>query len=264
MADDYRVPIYVDPRIGSGELAEPLRLRNLPVTVFKLQYGDLQVPIVRGPNDMPLLIGIERKTIFELVTCIGESRYTGSQLPGLRNSYPIVMLFVEGMWSADRNGHLTIMREREYVPYHWLVKRPRPVEVSTIRHFLFTQRLRARVHIEYPKNPTETVDIVKDLYTYGISKPWEEHKSHTDWDTEESFRDSVQMGTRPGRAAQVFRKLPGVGPEYAIAAEIKFGSVFQGVYSTIEDWANLVSSKGVRLGTKTAKGILEAKGWLKR
>lgn len=264
---DYRLPIYVDPRVGSKDLAVPLRFYGLPVVDnVMLPFGDVQIPIVQGPNDLPLIVGIERKTIYELVTCIGDSRYTGHQLPGLFRTYPVVVFLVEGRWAADRYGTLVIEVEKGgFVPYHKLTGRPRRVEADTILHFLWTQRLRAGVHVVEAANPAATAEMVRSLYTWGSAKAWASHQSHLGLgiDTLASFRDPLHK-SKPSLVTLMLKELPGIGREYAISAGLKWGSMVEAITSSVEGWAELMTANGIKLGMKKAMEVLNARGWIKR
>jgi ERCC4-type nuclease len=103
--------ILVDYRKGGGKTDAPQiivdHLAKLGVKAEKadLQFGDFAFE-GNGP-DGTISIGVERKTLHDLLNCIDDARYAGHQRVGMKQMYTISYLLVEGHWRAhDPSGIL--------------------------------------------------------------------------------------------------------------------------------------------------------------
>ena len=76
--------ILIDSRIGSVEFEKQLPKDIAQVT--QLEYADFMFNGL-GPNNEIWSIGVERKAIGDLISCMFDNRFTGHQLPGLQNEY---------------------------------------------------------------------------------------------------------------------------------------------------------------------------------
>jgi len=65
-----------------------------------LEYGDAM--ITGHGADGEVEIGVERKTVGDLINSITTGRLSGHQLPGLLESYHKVYLIIEGVWKGGR------------------------------------------------------------------------------------------------------------------------------------------------------------------
>lgn len=92
--------LTVDPREGSNNLVEPLSMMGVPVRRETLEYGDVAF-VGRGPSESSLPVGIEYKSVSDLLTSWQDGRLLGHQLPGMLNCYTINYLLVEGATSVD-------------------------------------------------------------------------------------------------------------------------------------------------------------------
>src|SRR5207247_1571928 len=98
-------PVRIDPRAGSGNLLVWLQRLGIPSRHEWLEFGDAEM-VGRGPDGLPVLIGIELKALGDLVTCFIDGRLTGHQLPGLIDRYEVVYLLIEGRMLRDEHGIL--------------------------------------------------------------------------------------------------------------------------------------------------------------
>lgn len=85
-------------------LANYLSLQfGLPVTVCRLDYGDLAIQSSSG-----LLIGYERKKLSDLISSMQDRRLAGHQLKGMWGLYDRVELVIESLWKPGENGELEV------------------------------------------------------------------------------------------------------------------------------------------------------------
>lgn len=109
--------VLVDPRSGSGDLVRPLQALGIPARYpdpragegCELEFGDVQL-VGRGANDRPVLVGVEVKTLSDVLQCIVDRRFSGHQLPGLLASYEERWLLIEGVMLCDKTRELYIAR----------------------------------------------------------------------------------------------------------------------------------------------------------
>ena len=94
--------ILLDDRTGSGELLPLFRPYDAPVELARLDFGDA-CWLGNGATG-PELVGVERKTIHDLVSSMRSKRLSGYQLPGLLRTYDWVYLLVEGVWRCGGRG----------------------------------------------------------------------------------------------------------------------------------------------------------------
>jgi len=88
-----KMPIFIDTRgEGEKELYHLLRNKHLAVEYKHIDSGD----IVFG-NDVGGYVGIERKTIADLVNSVrGQNRHFWDQLKVLKNTYKTPLVIIEG------------------------------------------------------------------------------------------------------------------------------------------------------------------------
>lgn len=249
--------IYIDSRIGSGEL-DGMFEQGLKTQVVKLSFGDLYF-IGKGPEDIPILIGFERKKIKDLVNCMITNRLSGYQLPGLMNSYAVTYLIVEGPWRRNTyTGTLEVPNGKEWVELR-LGKRTFQVRdvIKYLNTLLINCNFRSIKLIYLPTfNDKETVSVVTDLYKWWTCKDFEEHRSHISYfrpgiSNDHSpnsiagynpFSDLIEQESRlvpVKRAAEAIGYTIGVGSKKALSIARQFSSIFEMVLAPIEDWLKI-------------------------
>lgn len=227
--------VLVDDRIGSAEFKKGLT-RLLPdamVTVKRLPCADFQFT-GNGPAG-PVTVGVERKTVSEMVGTASRKRFTSGQLPKMLKAYgPDTWLLIEGHCEADRwDGLLTAGKyETGFGPGsrmlydHWIMRRA-------------TLLRKSRVMVVCTRNKTETARAVVALYRW-YQKPWKAHKSA--YAVEEQTVDSVIFTERTWRR-QVLAQFPGVGWERSKKAARHFGSVHEAVMAGPLQWQEALGFK---------------------
>lgn len=95
--------ILVDDRIGSKELLPIIQRIGVPCELSRLSYGDAAFE-GNGPKG-PITVGVERKTLNDMLACIEDARYAAHQRPGMLALYSKSYLCIEGLWApGDGNG----------------------------------------------------------------------------------------------------------------------------------------------------------------
>lgn len=239
--------IYVDGRVGSRDLAEPLRKRGLAVEVTQLEYGDAS--FIGNGAEGPIPIGIEIKTIGDLLGCIADKRFAGHQLPGLKDSFACVYLLIEGIWSEGKQGELLVNGR----PVSW---GKRGWQYAQVDGFVTSMQERARIHVWRTATRHETVAFVHGRYSWWTSKEYDEHDSHLALHTTQVpvlRKPSTAEGWRRLRRMQVAAQLPGIGAGRAEKVADRFASIREMVNAPIENW---LAIEGI--GKKTAEEVQRA------
>lgn len=246
--------IYIDSRIGSVELNGMFE-KGLNTKLTMLSYGDLYF-VGRGPEEIPVLIGFERKKIKDLVNCMTTGRFAGYQLPGLMNSYNITYLVVEGPWRRNvHTGSLEIPNGKEWKE---LQLGKRIFQVRDVIKYLNTLLINCNLNsikLIYLStfNDKETVNVITDIYKWWTCKDFEEHRSHLSYfrpgiSTDHSinslagynpFSDLIEQESRLNpvkRAAEAIGYTIGVGSKKALSIASHFKSVYEMVLAPLEEW----------------------------
>lgn len=123
-----------------------------------------------GP-DGSILVGIERKTLHDLLNCIMDGRLN-EQRKGMRHMYAISFLMVEGHWKAhDPNGALMegfnggvswgYCKHRAHMPY------------ESVYNYLASMALAGMI-VTYSRDLFHTCYNIRCLYRY-FQKRWDDH-----------------------------------------------------------------------------------------
>src|SRR5437667_6511157 len=95
--------ILVDSAIGSVDLMPAIQRIGVRCEKTHLASGDAMFE-GRGPQG-PLLIGVERKKLHDMLACIDDARYNDQRIR-MRQDYDISILMVEGHWKPHDNKGL--------------------------------------------------------------------------------------------------------------------------------------------------------------
>jgi ERCC4-type nuclease len=217
--------LKVDPRAGSEKLIEPLRGLGVKVEAERMEFGDVSFLANLSEGIVP--VGIEFKTLYDVLGCITDGRFVGHQLPGLLDTYGVVVLLLQGQYRPGVNGQLLVKRKRwGAVPYgrkQWLYRH--------VSHWLWSIRFAGVTVIETPDLQSSCAAI-KALYTWG-QKEWEDHKTlkviHT-------RPDRIPM-VRPSKLKKgIYAMVDGLGWEKAGAAAEHFGTPQRMTNADEESW----------------------------
>ena len=238
--------IRVDPRIGSKDLLSPLLQFGLPAKLEEMEFGDVSFT-GNGPEGRPILIGVEVKTIHDVLSCIQDGRFAGHQLPGLQESYEVWWLLVEGCVKAGPKG-LMIQNKRG----GWGEPHGRNQSYMGLTHWLLTMEMRAGGRVARTHDRAETVAWITSLYRWWTDKRWERHQSlYAVHDGASGDLKNHQVSlVRPTKKCKVAANL--VGPKTGMAAAQHFPSILAMIAATEQEWMEV---KGV--GKGKAREVVE-------
>jgi ERCC4-type nuclease len=242
--------ILVDSRIGSKELFPLFPKGQAQLTT--LPFGDFSF-IGKGPEGIPVMIGIERKTIREIAGTISDGRLVGHQIPGLVKHYGVVYLVVEGVW----RGHRTtgILRELHTGLWRDIQNGPVRFMANDIRKFLYTLENMAGVRLRYTPTMEDTAQEVLALHSWWTNKEWAEHRAHI---AIQYPPVDILMFRKPSLMQYWAACLPGVGWKRSRAVEQHFPGIIDMVLSNESEWEKVEG-----IGKVTARKVVEAINWRK-
>ena len=234
--------IMIDNRAGSKELFPLFPPGDAKLTC--LPYADFSFT-GKGPDEVPWLIGIERKTIRDLLNSMSSGRLAGHQLIGLVNSYNTVYLIVEGLFRPKpNNGLLQIWQDRNWIT---LSQGNRNYMLRDVWLFLSTLTIKTGIHCIMTHTEYETVHYTTSLYWWWTRKEYNEHRSYL-----QPHNGDIAPMTSHSLVRRVAAQLKGVGWERAKAIANEFSSVEEMVECNEDGW---VFINGI--GAKLAKSITQ-------
>jgi len=233
--------ILIDERTGSVELAE---LITSPKIICRLDYADFAWS-GNGPEG-PVDIGVERKTLMDLLQSMTTGRLSGHQMVGLTNKYDWVYLLVEGIWRPDRNSGM-VMRISNSGKWGPASQGSRRFMARDVYNFCNSLQIMCGVITIMTGNKWETARWLDSCYGWW-GKDWGKHKSHL------QFQRPVTHATlsKPSLVTRIASQLTGIGWDKARKIGMRF--------TTAGDLMN-ATEKQLRtvegIGPKLAKQIIE-------
>jgi ERCC4-type nuclease len=251
--------LWVDSRVGSKELRPRLLKVGIRTELASLESADFMFE-GKGPNG-PIVVGIERKTIPDLIDSLNSGRFhgmetedgTGGQLGRLTSTYDAVWLLIEGSWATDRAGHLCYR-----AGLHGEKRMPGGMTEDRLNKQILTLELQGGIRVKQTPGIAQSVAWLASTFRSLTDKDWDAHQTlHT-----------VHKRTTPFKLSK-FREfamlLPGVGLAASKAVEkychnVTLQSTIQNMLNmSVREWAaiEVVTPAGPRrLGESKATDIV--------
>lgn len=234
--------IYLDDRTGSRELhAAILSLdrRDAVSSIMRLDYADAFF-VGNGPKGN-VSIGVERKSVTDLVNSINEGRLVGHQLPGMLDTYDHSCLIVEGGWRRNpRTGGIDLYRDPEPRPRaggstpggSWY---PAPFRMTwdQLQGYLHSLAVIVRFPHYRTRNLAETAALIATMYSWR-QKPWGNHSAHLQFHRQQV--EHVRLVKAP-LLVRVAKEFPGIGWQRDWECDRLYKSVVEMVNQTPDQWA---------------------------
>ena len=234
--------IWIDNRKGSKELLSKIPLPATKKQLKRMEFGDVAFT-GNGPNG-PCLVGIERKTVGDLLKSIDSGRLSGHQLPGLLNSFDKVYILVEGIWRTDpKTGIMETYKYRGWKPVQFGQRKFMGKEVH---NYLTTLSVMCGVVAHRTESIIQSGMWISDLFGWW-DKPWEKHKGLKQFTFE---LPPVAYIKKPTLAHRIIKELEGVGWERGKLISQQYPTIHSMMAASREDFASI---KGV--GKKLADTI---------
>jgi ERCC4-type nuclease len=242
--------ILLDPRVGSNLLKPYFQHLKLKVDdSTELPFADACFE-GKGP-DGNITIGVERKTLHDMLHCIDDSRYGGYQRIGMKQMYTISVLMIEGHWKPhDANG-LLMEGFNGGINFGYCKYRTQSVMYSKLKRYLMSVAL-SGVLVDYSRDPSHTAYNIGEWFYY-FQKPWDQHTSLK----ELQKLNIPSLHAHPSLVLEWANRLPGIGTKLGELAARRFKTPIALAEADEMEW---LSVPGV--GVKTAQTIVkEVRGW---
>lgn len=149
--------IYIDSRVGSRELAPIFQRRHgAKTSLTTLESADIAWSCnhtVNNPfcaGDRGCRIGVERKTLSDLIGSLLKSRLDGRQIPMMLKGYTMSYVLVEGVWRAGDDDSIEV-----YARNGWEKSR-HPLTYSQLEGWLTRYEVGAYGRIQIRQTSTMT------------------------------------------------------------------------------------------------------------
>ncbi len=153
-------------------------------------------------------MGIERKTIWDLLNSMVTGRFSGHQLPGLMDSYQYVYLLVEGMYRYHPTTGLLEVRSGNI--WRVLELGGRRFMAKEVVGFLNTLMVKCSLMVLHTSEKIESVQMITSLYHWWSGKEWDSHASHMSRDRSGRIEAGVEL-VKASLVRRVAAELSGVG-----------------------------------------------------
>lgn len=223
--------ITVDRREGSSQLLPMLRKVGLPCELGTLAFGDVSF-IGLGPEGCPVPVGVEVKSIRDVLSCMTDGRFAGHQLPGLVASYQQIWLLMEGQWRmGPTSGLLEVLSNKGY--WFEATVGQRRFMYRDLQTWLLTIQIKGGIQSASVSSYAEATTWISALYRWWTRTGTKEeaggydtHKGHLALNTagSERFRDRALL-VRPSLLRRIAAELPGIGFDKSANVAAHFGCV---------------------------------------
>src|SRR5258708_9100747 len=169
-----RAVLLVDNRAGSKELIKPLTkaLGSLNVEATILPFGDVAF-VGKGLEGAPIDIGLEFKSLSDILACCRDGRFAGHKMPGMRRTYAYSWLLIEGLWRTE-NGLITTYQG----PKRGWRAHPSRMKGSEFEKHLLTFELCGGMHVHLSNTRSDTLNFILNLYRWWTDSALDAHTSH--------------------------------------------------------------------------------------
>lgn len=229
--------ILVDDRVGSRELLPELRRLSLPAKLSRLEFGDVSIPGIGSKGDVS--IGIERKTIQDLLNSLASGRLTAHQLPGMVQTYDYRWIVIEGLWRVGRGQLIETWRFGGWKPA------VTQMGYYDVDRYLITLEVKGGCWLRRTGSLGETCSFIADLHRWW-GKNWKEHRGHLG--LEKGLTADKVLYSKPTYPRLVANVLPGIGWEKSKAVARHFKTIEAMVGAGPGDWMK-IPGIGKKLGT---------------
>jgi ERCC4-type nuclease len=240
--------IILDDREGSRELADAIRRAGIECEVQRMEYGDC-CWMGNGPEG-PCLIGVERKTVQDLLASMRTGRLVGHQLAGMSEEYHAMYLIVEGMTREDPDSGLLLHYRRG----GWEEVRVGQQRFmwSELEAYLTSIDSLIGIHVRRSATPRETVSLIRTLYQWW-QKSWDQHSTHKVLYTP---LPQHSLLVKPSVLRRVAAQLPMIGYERSGAVEKHFRTVYAMATAEEKQWRE-IEGIGKGIAQKVVRAIRE-------
>jgi hypothetical protein len=240
--------LLIDDRAGSKDLKPYLDRLRVPNQLTQLEFGDVAL-LGRGPEDNWVRVGVEYKSLSDVLKCITTGRFAGHQLPGMfRRSilsdgtalreYDVTWLLIYGVWRVDPNSGVIQTPHKVGGKTEWrqISLGGRGYMGRDLDGFLLTLTQQSGIRIAKVGSEFEAASWIGALYKWWTGKSWDEHRSLQTFDLSGPLLGQILA---PRFARRVAKELPGVGWVKSQRVVEHFGCVTNMVLADEREWSQV-------------------------
>jgi ERCC4-type nuclease len=236
-------PVQVDWRVGSIELKDNLEQLGVKVKVAgpgkrdELSAGDYCFEGY-GPRGL-CMVGIERKTLHDIMDCMRSSRFVDKQLTGMLDIYDFSYLVVEGLHRA--NPHTGILEYGRFqrdgrIWWQELLLGKTRYMWQDLDGYLTTIE-QSKIKLLRTNDDWQTARTIKGKHHWFTKCQWHEHQSLRGlYSPPDQFMALEEKDSLVRRWA---KELDGIGVEKSMACMGKFRTALDMAQATREEWAEI-------------------------
>lgn len=236
--------ILIDDRAGSSDLISHPPL-STSATLCRLDSADVCIT-GHGPSG-PILVGVEVKSLSDLISSLSNGRLPARQIRAMLAEYDISYLLIYGVYRCGSDGSLETLRGKSWYPtvagpYGYL-----QIEAG----LMAIEDVGVRVkHISVLAKNGKDGAIAQCARWIGhlahrYGKEWDKHSTFQKFDNSRRISRSSPVTVLPvmdedvRKRAEVAAKLPGVGYKRGVAAAKHFPSILDMAIATGREWAEV-------------------------
>lgn len=211
------------------------------------ERGDLQFADAafegKGPHGT-ILVGLERKTIHDMLNCVDDSRFAGHQSIGMRQMYQVAALILEGHWKPHDGCGVLMEGFNGGVSWGFCKYRSQRTMYAKLYRYLISVSL-SGVVVSYSRDVFHTAFNIVEWYQY-FQKPWMSHTSQL----EKQQLNIPTLHRKPSLVNRWAHELENVGVKLAADAERVFRKPITLAMADESEWLHVPG-----VGVKTAQQI---------
>jgi len=234
--------ILIDDRAGSRDLITHHPLDNGDIaTLARLDSGDVCI-VGNGPNGRPRTVGVELKSLADLMASANNGRLQATQAARMLDDYDSPWLLYYGEYRCGPRGVLQTRRRDR-----WETAKIGKREVPWIYiEGLMLTLAATGFSTKHVADVSEAALWIGALHRWW-SKDWTEHRGMRTFDRSRELGTVGDYTADTMMRARMIAAIPGIGFERGMAAAEYFKSVPDMMSATVTEWA-LVPGIGKVLG----------------
>ncbi len=236
--------ILVAHETGSKELLPIIQRIGEEAQIANLPYSDFCFD-GNGPKGY-ITIGIERKTLHDMLHSIDDSRFAGFQAHGMRSLFGLRILIVEGHFKPHDNDGYLMEGFKGGTVFGLCRYRSRVNPYSKLSNYLLSVSL-SGIHVIRTRDMYQTAYEICMAYRY-FQKPWSAHNSMQ----EIQSLALAEVAGKPSLCRRWASQIDGIGVKLSTDIERYFHTPRRLALADESDWASI---KGLSL--TTAKRIVK-------
>lgn len=225
------------------DLVRHLKSLGVAAEASDLPFGDAAFE-GKGP-DGPIAVGIERKSLHDMLNCIDDARYTGHQRIGMKQLYTVSVLLIEGHWKPHEPQGLMMEGFSGGISWGYCRYRSQRVMYSKLYRYLISVAL-SGVIVTYSRDLFHTAYNIHEWFHY-FQKPWDRHTSLM----ELQVLNIPTLRAKPTLVRKWANDLEGIGTKLSLDAERLFKKPITLAQADESEWLRIPG-----VGVKTAQQIV--------